>query len=89
MRGFFHTRASQKWGVEYANALDGHGSYLEQYYQLGDEERAKKYSELEPTLLIESFKPESEKTKDKIIQEMKERMDKMQDQMDCIKLMDK
>jgi len=89
MRAFFHTRASQKWGVEYANALDGHGAYLKQYYQLEEKDRAKKYDELEPSLLIDSYKPESEKTKDRIIQEMQERMDKMQDQMDCIKVMEK
>jgi len=32
-RAYFHTKASQKHGVEYANALDGHGAYLKQYYR--------------------------------------------------------
>lgn len=78
-RAYFHTKASQKHGSEYANALDGHGAYLKQYYRLSDEERAKKYLELEPELLIESRKPDAEKVKDKIIENMQKEMQKMQD----------
>jgi len=29
-RAYFHTKASQKHGSDYAHALDGHGSYLKQ-----------------------------------------------------------
>jgi len=32
-RAYFHTKASQKHGSDYANALDGHGAYLKQYYR--------------------------------------------------------
>ena len=88
-RGYFHTKASQKHGSEYANALDGHGAYLKQYYQLTPEERATKYNELEPSLLIESIKTESDKTKDKMIDELKEQMVKMQDAMIRADILDK
>ncbi|MCJ8306825.1 MAG: site-specific integrase [Nitrosopumilus sp.] len=84
MRSYFHTKASQKHSTEYANALDGHTGYLEQYYNLTPEERAEKYKELEPELLIESVKVESDHTKDKIIDTLREDMDKMKDEMDRI-----
>lgn len=51
-RSYFHTKASKVHGDQYANAIDGHQSYLGQYYRLTDEERAKMYKELEPNLLI-------------------------------------
>jgi len=77
-RAYFHTKASQKHGVEYANALDGHGAYLKQYYRETPEERAKKYKELEPSLLIESVKLEAEKTKDKIIDTLQDQVAKLE-----------
>lgn len=76
-RSYFHTKASQKHGSDYANALDGHGSYLKQYYREDPKERAKKYKELEPNLLIESLRPESDKTKDKIIEDLQNQMEMM------------
>ncbi len=84
-RAYFHTKASQKHGSDYANALDGHGAYLKQYYRETDEERAKKYKELEPSLLIESIKPESEKKKDDIIENLQAQMLKLQDEVIRIK----
>lgn len=51
-RAYFHTFASRTHGTEYANALDGHTSYLGQYYRIAPEERAKMYKKLEPSLLI-------------------------------------
>jgi len=80
-RSYFHTKASQKHGSDYANALDGHGAYLKQYYREPLEERARKYKELEPSLLVESNKPETEKTKDKIIESLQKEMQKLQDKM--------
>ncbi len=53
-RAYFHTKTSLRHGVEYANALDGHTGYLEQYYRLSEEERARMYMELEPSLLVYS-----------------------------------
>jgi len=88
-RAYFHTKASQKHGVEYANALDGHGAYLKQYYRETDEERAKKYKELEPSLFIESIKLETEKTKDKTIEILQAQIQKMQDRMERIELLNK
>ena len=73
-RAYFHTKASNKHGTDYANALDGHGAYLKQYYRETPEERAKKYKELEPELFIESKKLEAEKTKDKIIEGLQNEM---------------
>ena len=47
-------KASQKHGTEYANALDGHSGYLEQYYRITLNRRGEMYQELEQDLLIES-----------------------------------
>jgi len=85
-RSYFHTKASQKHGSEYANALDGHGAYLKTYYNLSPDERAKKYKELESSLFIESYKLESEKTKDKKIQDLENKMQELQSQMERWKL---
>lgn len=52
MRAFFHTQASIIHDEQYANALDGHQGYLEQYYRLSEEKRAELYRKLEPHLLI-------------------------------------
>lgn len=86
-RSYFHTKASQKHGSDYANALDGHGSYLKQYYREDPKERAKKYLELEPSLFIESVKMETEKTKDKIIESMQDQLDKLTAKMQRLELL--
>ena len=88
-RAYFHTKASQKHGLEYANALDGHGAYLKQYYRLTDEDRARKYKELEPDLLIESVKLETEKTKDKIIESLENKMIELQAKMERLELLNR
>jgi integrase len=80
-RSYFHTKASQKYGDEYANALDGHSGYLKQYYREDPKERAKKYLELEPYLYIESVNIEVNKNKDKQIQNLEETVAKLQDKM--------
>lgn len=87
MRAFFHTKASQKHGVEYANALDGHGAYLKQYYREDPKERAKKYLDLEPTLLIESVKIAADETKDKMIENLTRQMAKMEAKMKRFELL--
>ena len=86
-RAYFHTKASQKHGSDYANALDGHGAYLKQYYREDPKERANKYLALEPSLLIESVKVEAEKTKDAIIENLESQMAKMQAQMKRIMIL--
>jgi hypothetical protein len=70
---YFITKASQKHGSDYSHALSGHGAYLKQYYR-DPRERANKYLALEPNILIESVKLETEKTKDKIIDTLQEQM---------------
>jgi len=81
MRAYFHTKASQKHGVEYANALDGHSGYLDQYYRLEPKKRAEMYKELENDLLIESVKVHADKNKDKMITTLQEQMAKLQEEM--------
>ena len=81
-RAYFHTKASQKHGSDYANALDGHGAYLKQYYREDPKERAQKYLELQSELFIEWKQLETEKTKDKLMDNMKTQMDKMQTEIE-------
>jgi len=86
-RAYFHTKASQKHGSDYANALDGHGAYLKQYYREDPKERANKYLSLEPSLLIESVKVEAENIKDNIIENLESQMVKLQAQMKRIQIL--
>ena len=88
-RAYFHTKASQRHGSDYANALDGHGAYLEQYFRLTHQEKNKKYKELEPDLLIESVKLETEKKQDNIIENLQAQMKKLQDEMTRIEFLNK
>lgn len=76
-RAYFHTKASKIQGEEYANALDGHSSYLGQYYRNTDEERAEMYRELEPNLLIYSSieMAQTQKEMNKRIDEVKKKSD--------------
>lgn len=78
-RRFFHTRASNKHGSDYANAMDGHSAYLKQYYELDEQTRIKMYKELEPDLLI--YSSVTETVKDKQITEMEKEMAKMKAKM--------
>ena len=87
LRAYFHTKASTKHGEEYAHALDGHTGYLKQYYRKTPEEMAKMYKELEPSLLIESYKLEVDNTKDKLIDELQSKMMKLEDHLRRIELM--
>ena len=89
-RAYFHTKASQKHGSDYANALDGHGAYLKQYYRETPEERAKKYKELESSLFIESYKVEvGSKAKDELIEKLQESMARLQDKMTRLEFLNK
>ena len=78
-RAFFHTKASNKHGSDYANAMDGHSGYLDQYYRNTPEERAKLYKELESNLLI--YSSVTETAKDKQITEMEKEIAKMKSKM--------
>tara|TARA_B100000676_G_scaffold283739_1_gene310745 strand:- start:2741 stop:3865 length:1125 start_codon:yes stop_codon:yes gene_type:complete len=88
LRAYFHTKASRKHGVEYANALDGHSAYLSQYYRHTPEERSQLYKELEPDLFIEAARTEAEKSKDLIIETLKQKIQKIEDKMERDKKFD-
>ena len=85
MRAFFVTKASQKHGSDYGHALSGHGSYMKQYIRIPEEERAKKYLELEPDLFIESIKTESDKIAVEEVNYLKESMKELQDEVERLK----
>jgi coenzyme F420-reducing hydrogenase delta subunit len=67
--------------VKHGNAIIGHGSYLKEYLRFTKEEQAKKYLELEPELLIESIKTETEKVNAQEVNSIREQMSKMQDEI--------
>lgn len=52
LRAFFKTEASNLHGKDYAEDLIGHEGYLNTYYVISPEERAKKYKELIPKITI-------------------------------------
>ena len=85
-RAYFHTKASNRHGTEYANALDGHTGYLEQYYRLEPQERASKYLELEQDLLIESIIPSRDKAKDQKIALLETKVAELQIEFDRMRL---
>lgn len=86
-RAYFHTKASQKHGAEYAHALLGHGGYLPQYYRLTEAERSRKYLELEPELMLDQeqkLKLENEKEQNdtnQTVNELKQQLQMMQDKI--------
>lgn len=85
-RAYFHTKATLLHGVEYAHAVLGHGSYLQQYFRLTDEERLKKYQDLEPYLTIyddQKTKAENERLKEKVetIDELKRKNIELEDRL--------
>ncbi len=82
LRAYFMSKASVLHGETYGNALIGHGSYLKEYLRFTKEEQAKKYLALEPELLIESVKTETEKVNVQEVNSIREQMLKMQDEID-------
>ena len=54
-RKFFYTTVSNVIGSDYANALLGHHSYLDTYYNLPKEKRNTMYLKAEPYLTISDF----------------------------------
>lgn len=46
------------------------------------------YKELEPILLVESFNPQLDKTKDKMIEDLQAQVQKIQDHMDRLNLIE-
>ncbi len=54
-RKFFRTNVGNVCGRDYAEALMGHGFYMDTYYQLSPEEKHKKYLSAEPYLTISDY----------------------------------
>ena len=86
-RSYFITKASMKHGSDYSHAISGHGSYLKEYIRIPPEERGRKYLTLEPDLLVESVKVQSEKTKDTIIENLESQMEELMNKMKRIELL--
>ncbi len=81
MRAYWITKASVLHGETYSHAVSGHGSYLKTYQRIPLEEQAKMYLTLEPQLLIESVKTETEKVNAQEVILIREQMSKMQDEI--------
>ena len=54
-RKYFRTTVSNVCGRDYAEALMGHGFYMDTYYQLSEEDKHQKYLSAEPYLTISDF----------------------------------
>jgi len=54
-RKFFRTTVGNVCGRDYAEALMGHGFYMDTYYQLPDEKKKQMYLDAEPDLTISDF----------------------------------
>jgi len=76
-RSYCYTKAVQVHGEQYAHALLGHGSYLDQYYRLTEEEKGEKYKELEPQLLIYGSS-EITKTQKELVQKVENQENEIQ-----------
>ena len=55
-RKFFRTTLGNVCGRDYAEALMGHGFYMDTYYQLPEEKKKQMYIDAEPHLTISDFK---------------------------------
>ena len=54
-RKFFRTIVGNAVGRDFAEAIIGHGFYMDTYYQLSDEKKKEMYLEVEPLLTISDF----------------------------------
>jgi len=83
-RQYFFTLASQKHGSDYAHGITGHGAYLKTYFEQTKEVKAQKYKELEPSLLVEKYKPENEKTMAKKIESLEKEFQAYKERQEII-----
>ena len=60
LRAYFFTKANKVHGLDYAHKMTGHKGYLSQYNRLEEAEKLQMYLKLEPELLVNEAKPESE-----------------------------
>ena len=56
LRKFFRTTVGNVCGRDYAEALMGHGFYMDTYYQLPEDKKKQMYLDAEPQLTISDFK---------------------------------
>lgn len=54
-RKYFRTNVGNVCGRDFAEALMGHGFYMDTYYQLPDDEKRQKYLDAEPNLTVSDF----------------------------------
>ena len=82
MRSYFMTVAEGIHGSDYAHALAGHHTYLDQYIRKPEKQKAKMYLELEKHLLLESSKVHSEQFHEKELSELREEMQQQRAQIE-------
>ena len=81
MRAFASSQIyNQTRDSEYAHAYLGNGTYLNQYLRKSDTERAKMYTEIEPSLMIfeEYIVSNDQEIKEKYEKELKEIKEKLE-----------
>ena len=82
MRAYFMTVAEGVHGNNYAHALSGHHTYLDQYIRIAKKKQQKMYLELEKHLLLESSRVHSEQFHEKEISEMLEELQQQKAQIE-------
>lgn len=81
-RAWFITQASLKHGTDYAHAIAGHHTYMDQYIRIADKTKSKMYLELEKSLLLESSKMASEQFHEKEVEELRQEMEQQKTQIE-------
>lgn len=76
-RAYFITQATLKHGSDYAHALAGHHTYLDQYVRIPLKKRLAMYKELEKLLLLETSRVHSEQFHEAEISQMQEEIRKL------------
>jgi len=77
LRAYFFTKANKVHGLDYAHKMTGHKGYLNQYNRLEESEKLQMYLKLEPELLVNEAKPESD-----VINEMRKEVAKYKESYD-------
>jgi len=77
-RSWFMTQATLRHGSDYAHAVAGHHTYLDQYIRIPLKKRLKMYQELEGDLLLEGNRINSEQFHEAEIAEMQEKILKLE-----------
>ena len=88
MRAYFMTKASMKHGTDYAHALAGHHTYLDQYIRIPEKQKRKMYLELQDDLLLETKKVHSEEVHEKEVSELREELQEQKAQIEKLQRVD-